>query len=320
MILIYRGLGVLVPIIIFLTGLVVSIWIKDTRIGNPVFIGWTSFYSAILCLLLGLVTFKPDEETDANGNRRPGKRAHFFYIPIVFWGPILGALSAYLLLWQGKKASADHYAPEKVATAPVIHFYNPTGDTLDYLIYTKNGLSEQRSLEPFSSAKVEAPDKSYVLGALDQTGEATMTLPYYEKYNAKLYETVNEDGRKVEQRLIRPLTADPSDYEDNWLLLDGGYDLLLVDVTSLYSGTVQKEKVASTDWTKKVKSRHEGTELIELSLKPSSPDGSVYLSPPYTYLPVSNSPGRTIYMVIVLGHEEEASNELLAELVERVIM
>lgn len=320
MVIIYRGLGILVPIVLFIVGWIVSFWYKDTRIGNPDFMGWTLFYTAIVCLLLGLATFGTETETTAGGQQVAKKRPHFFYIPIIFWGPIFGAVSAYLLIFAGKKTDNTMTEELAVASVPVIHFYNPTADSLDYLIYTKDGLSEQSRLEPFGSESVEAPDKSYVLGALDTRGEATMTLPYYEKYNAALYEKVKEGDKTIEQRLIRPLSPEPNDYEDNWMLLDGSYDMILVDVTELYDGTIRKEKAAAIDWMKKIRSRHEGSELIELSIAPSSPEGSVYVSAPNTYLPVSNGKDGTVYMIITLKHEEAPTSDFIREEIERVAM
>lgn len=319
MVIIFRGLGILVPIVLFISGWIVSFWFKDTRIGNPSFMGWTLFYTAIVCLFLGLVTFGG---TDENGNPIPKNKHHFFYIPIVFWALIFGGVSAYLLLAAGKKSEGP--AKEELAVAdlvPKIHFYNPTADTLDYLIYTKGGLSEQETLMPFTTSSViQIPGKSYVLGALDTKGEATMTLPYYEKYDATLYEHVKEDGRDVEQRLIRPLSKQTNDYEDNWMLLDGNYDMILVDVTDIYSGTIKEEKVAGIDWMKKIKSRHTGSELIELSIAPSSPEGSVYVSAPNTYLPVSNPKERSVYMILTFRNDEEVTNDFIKESVEHVIM
>lgn len=319
MVIIFRGLGILVPIVLFISGWIVSFWFKDTRIGNPPFMGWTLFYTAIVCLFLGLATFGGKDE---NGNPIPKNKHHFFYIPIVFWALIFGGVSAYLLLAAGKKS--DSPAKEELAasdTVPKIHFYNPTADTLDYLIYTKDGLSEQQTLMPFTtSPTIEIPEKSYVLGALDTKGEATMTLPYYEKYDATLYEHVKEDGRDVEQRLIRPLSKQTNDYEDNWMLLDGNYDMILVDVTEIYSGTIKKEKIAQIDWMKKIKSSHTGSELIELSIAPSSPEGSVYVSAPNTYLPVSNPKERSVYMILTFRNDEEVTNDFIRESVEHVIM
>jgi hypothetical protein len=321
MVIIYRGLGVLVPIVLFISGWIVSFWYKDTRIGNPDFMGWTLFYTAIVSLLLGFATFGAGEEqTAANGQRIPKKRAHFFFIPIIFWGPIFGGISAFLLLSSGKKAENKSEEAVVVSTVPVIHFYNPTTDTLDYLIYTKDGLSEQQALDPFTTVEVEAPGKSYVLGALNRSGEATMTLPYYEEYDAKLYETVKEGDKSVDQRLIRPLSKQPNDYEDNWMLLDGSYDLMVVDVTELYDGTIKKEKAAKMDWMKKIKSRHSGSELIELSIAPSTAKGSVYVSAPNTYLPVSNEKDCSVYMIITFDSKEEVTSDFIKGSVERVIM
>jgi hypothetical protein len=321
MVIIYRGLGILVPIVLLIAGWIVSFWYKDTRIGNPDFMGWTLFYTAIVCLLLGIGAYGAgEEERAANGQRVAKKRPHFFFVPIIFWGPIFGGISAFLLLSSGKKADDKTNEALIVSTVPVIHFYNPTTDTLDYLIYAKDGLSEQQALDPFTTAAVEASGKSYVLGALNRSGEATMTLPYYEEYDAKLYETVKDGERSIDQRLIRPLSKQPNDYEDNWLLLDGSYDLMVVDVTELYDGTIKKEKVAKIDWMKKIKSRHSGSELIELSIAPSTPKGSVYVSDPNTYLPVSNAKERSVYMIITFDSKEEVTNDFIKGSVERVIM
>lgn len=320
MVIIYRGLGVLVPIVLFICGWIVSFWYKDTRIGNPDFMGWTLFYTSIVCLLLGLGTFSTAAEQEDSGQRSAKKRPHFFFIPIIFWAPIFGGISAFLLLSSGKKAEDKITEQTEVSTVPVIHFYNPTADTLDYLIYTKDGLSEQETLEPFTTAKVEAPGKSYVLGALNRSGEATMTLPYYEDYDAKLYERVKEGDKSVDQRLIRPLSKQPNDYEDNWMLLDGSYDLIVVDVTELYEGTIKKEKVAKIDWMKKIKSRHAGSELIELNIAPPSASGSVYVSDPYTYLPFSNEKDRSVYMILTFENKAEVTNDFIKESVDHVIM
>lgn len=309
----------MVPIVLVIVGWIVSFWFTDTRIGNPPFMGWTLFYTAIVCFFLGIATFGGK---DGNGNPIPKNRHHFFYIPIVFWALIFGGLSAYLLLAAGKTSGESSKEELAVAdTIPKIHFYNPTGDTLDYLIYTKDGLSEQESLAPFTTSEaISLPGKSYVLGALDTKGEATMTLPYYEKYDASLYERVNEDGRTIEQRLIRPLSKPTNDYEDNWMLLNGDYDMILVDVTEIYSETIKEEKIPTIDWMKKIKSRHTGSELIELSIAPSSPEGSVYVSSPNTYLPVSNPKGRSVYMLITFRNDEEVTNDFIRESVELVTM
>lgn len=319
MIIIYRGLGILVPIVLFIAGWIVSFWFKDTRIGNPDFMGWTLFYTAIVCLLLGLATFGG---TDRNGNPIPKNKHHFFYIPIVFWALIFGGVSAYLLLATGKTSGESSKQELAVAdTVPKIHFCNPTADTLDYLIYTKDGFSEQQTLMPFTtSPAIPIAEKSYVLGALDTKGEATMTLPYYEKYDATLYEHVQEDGRTVEQRLIRPLSKQTNDYEDNWMLLNGDYDMILVDVTEIYSGTIVSEKIATIDWMKKIRSRHSGSELIELRIVPSSPGGAVYVSPPNTYLPVSNPKDRSVYMILTCRNDEDLTGNYIKESVEQVTM
>lgn len=324
MVLIFRGAGIVVPIVLFIAGWIVSFWYKDSRIGNPDFMGWTLFYTAIVCLLLGLAFLGGEEETNEQGQRTRKPRPHFFFIPVILWAPIFGGISAYLLLGSGKAndpVKEELVMEEQVVmpSGPIIHFYNPTEDTLDYLIYTKGGVSDQEPLEPFSSVTMSAPEKSYVLGALNTKGEATMTLPYYEAYDAKLYEKVKDGDRTVEQRLIRPLSAATNDYEDNWMLLDGTYNMILVDVTELYDLSIKKDKVAKIDWMKKIKSRHAGTELIELSIAPTTADGSVYVCEPNTYLPKTNSKERSVYLILVHSQGTEPTNDFIKNSIEGLI-
>lgn len=311
-------MGILVPIIFFITGWIVSFWIKDARVGNPDFIGWTSFYTAIICLLLGLGTFGGKDE---NGNPIPKNRHHFFYIPILFWGLILGGLSAYLLLAAGKKA--DEAAKEEAAVAdtiPRINFYNPTSDTLLYVISDESGLFEKEKLEPFTTYTREVDVRSYLLAGLTTEGESTLALPSAKDYDTSLYVNIKEGDSYIRQRIIHKLSGVAGSYEQNWMLLNGDYDMIVVDVTELYDGTINKEKAAKIDWMKKIRSRHSGKELIELKIMPSKAGGSVYVSNPNTYLPISNSKDRSVYMVLTFLHDEEVGNDFIKESVEYVIM
>lgn len=318
MVLIYRGLGIAVPIVLFITGWIVSFWFKDTRIGNPDFMGWTLFYTAILCLLLGLATFGGK---DKNGNPIPKNKHHFFYIPIVFWALIFGGVSAYLLLATGKKSGESAKGELVVAdTVPKIHFYNPTADTLLYVISDEFGLFEKEKLEPFGAYERDVEVQSYLLAGLNLAGESTLALPSGKEYDKNLYVSVKEGDSDIKQRIIHKLSGIPGSYEDNWMLLDGDYDMILIDVTDIYSGTIKKEKIAQTDWMKKIKSRHSGKELIELKLIPSKPHTSVYVSEPYTYLPVSNTAERSVYMVLTCRNDEEVTNDFIKESVEHVVM
>lgn len=319
MVIIFRGAGIVVPIVLFITGWIVSFWYKDARIGNPDFMGWTLFYTAIICLLLGLAFLGGDKETNEQGQRVSKPWPHFFFIPIILWGPIFGGISAYLLLGSGKAADPVQ-EEEEVVTAPVprLHFYNPTEDTLDYLISSTDGLDMQEQLAPYKTITLKLSSKSYLLGSLDQKGEPVMTLPYYEDYDAKLYEKVKDGDSYTEHRLIRPLSAATNDYEDNWMLLDGNYDLMLVDVSSLYhEGMIQSEKIAQTDWMKLMKS-YPGSELIELSIMPTAPGGTVYVNAPNTYLPVSRKKDQAIYALIAYDTHIRPDNAYIAEKIGRL--
>jgi len=97
---IWRGAGIAVPIIFFICGWIVSYWFEDTRLGNPDFMGWTSFYAGIVTLLAGVVILGMGSEPK---KLEPGEvpvrvRHDFFWIPVLIWGVILLGLSIYLLI------------------------------------------------------------------------------------------------------------------------------------------------------------------------------------------------------------------------------
>lgn len=318
MVFVYRGIGLIVPIIFVITGLILSFWFEDTRLGNPDFVGWTSFYTAIVCLLPGIATFGGK---DKDGNPIPRNRHHFFFIPVLFWSLIFGGLSAWLLVSPGKKTEDSAKEIQAVIdTVPTINFYNPTKDTLLYVISDEHGLFEKEKLEPYTVYRRKVKVQSYLLAGLNTKGESTLALPSAEKYDKSLYLSIKEGDSEINQRIIHKLSGTAGSYEENWMLLDGNYDLILVDITGIYKGTIQKDRIGATDWMQKVISRHSGKELVELKLMPATAGGSVYVSSPYTYLPVSNPEGRSVYMVLTLWHDEVPDNAFIKESIEQVIM
>ncbi len=79
--LIWKGAGIAVPIIFFITGWICSYFFEDTRLGNMSYVGTTMLFSALPVLLIGLGLSQPDE----NGV----KRSHsFFFLPVALWGVI----------------------------------------------------------------------------------------------------------------------------------------------------------------------------------------------------------------------------------------
>ncbi len=99
MAIIWRGFGIVVPIAVVLSGLILSIWHEDRRIVNYTYSGWTFFIAALVLLPIGIALFKPrrtQSEPDENGQVTVKVTKHdFFYIPIVVWSVLCGIASAY---------------------------------------------------------------------------------------------------------------------------------------------------------------------------------------------------------------------------------
>lgn len=90
--LIWKGGGIIVPILILLSGWISSYWFEDTRLGNAPFIGLTFLIACLPVLLIGLGLNAPSE--DENGNMV--KKGHsFFFIPVYIWGIILTGAGIY---------------------------------------------------------------------------------------------------------------------------------------------------------------------------------------------------------------------------------
>lgn len=90
MILVWRGIGVAVPILLAVSAGIVALFIDDSRLGNIHYTGWALVVGAILTTLPALATF--------GGEEKHGWATHsFFLLPVVLWIPILGVLGGVLL-------------------------------------------------------------------------------------------------------------------------------------------------------------------------------------------------------------------------------
>lgn len=106
---IWRGYGILVPIIYLILGLMICFFFDgfNTKLLNPPFLKWHAGISSLPILLLGLGTFLDFEEKElANKTgfkkiwfyfKQPWKH-HFMFVPILFWGLILIITSIRLFL------------------------------------------------------------------------------------------------------------------------------------------------------------------------------------------------------------------------------
>lgn len=323
MVFVWRGIGIIVPIIIFITAYIVSFWIKDTTLGNSNFMGWTLFYSAIVCLLVGLLAPGIGKRVAEDGTKVPAKKHDFFFIPMIFWGPLLGAISAWLLLSSPDKTDEKMVAEEASEVADTIRtlrFYNPGADTLYYVFSDESGYFEKKKIAPFSSIEKKAPNESYLLACLTLTGEPMLALPSSKDYDTSDYIQFKEGDAVINQRKIPKPTPDKNDYDVAWLLADSRFDMAVVDVTDLYTGTIKKEKVAEINWKEKLQATYQGNELIEPVFKPQGSYTSIYVASPNTALPVSLKEKQAAYVLFTFPAGKELTNEYIAEKISRLIL
>ena len=85
---VWRGMGIALPILLLISGGVLSLFFDDTRIGNPSYLGWTLLLTALLSVLPALAAFGDDEN---------GWTHHtLFFVPIALWvvGFLVGGVYA----------------------------------------------------------------------------------------------------------------------------------------------------------------------------------------------------------------------------------
>ncbi|MCD6068141.1 MAG: hypothetical protein K0S33_2967 [Bacteroidetes bacterium] len=323
MLFVWRGIGIAVPIVFFLIGWIVSYWFKDTTLGNGTYIGWVCLYSAIVCLLLGAAALGMGKsETNENGTSAPKKKHDFFFVPVIFWAGIFGALSAWLLLSGGeKKDSLAGITKDPVAdTIRMLRFYNPTPDTLMYVLSDKYGYFEKEKLKPYSSIERYAPKSSYLLAGMRKNGESTLALPGKKDFDTTKYEKVKEGDTFIYQRTITRPTKEANDYDDAWVLLSSGFDMVVINISDLYEGKLlKKEKIAGIKWIEKIHSKHPGDELIEPFVKPAAGE-TVNVINPNTLLPVSCREKEAVYILITYPFNQELTNEFISGEISRLVL
>jgi hypothetical protein len=59
MVIVWKGLGLIVPILLFVIGYIVSLFYEDKTLGNTNLLGWAFFYSSIIFILVGLAIALP---------------------------------------------------------------------------------------------------------------------------------------------------------------------------------------------------------------------------------------------------------------------
>ncbi len=322
--LIWRGMGIIVPIIFLVTGFLYS-WISgdpDKRLGNPDMLAWTSMISGILLTLIGLAALGMSSE-DEQGNKKRAKH-DFFFIPIVAWGGLLIVWCIYLFFFSGKSSAEP--SPTGLVDKPaapaievphtrMVNFYNPTKDSLKYLVNdeTGGGLIASGTVGPNSFASVEIEEATYMFIARNMQDKSSFFLPSEEdaedesKY--KLYE---DDKGKFFQRILNPATPENDDYDEAWFVLDGKTELLLVDVNSAADSTVTRGDVRKTKWSDKVAHQYKATDIIEPVFGTRPKDGVISVIAPGKMLPFQKEKDEQVYLLVPYHGEKDKTKVITA--------
>jgi len=309
MLFIWRGIGLIVPIMYFLVAWIVSFWYDkaDTKIVNTGFMGWTSLIAGIIILLIGLATFNSHKNTNEQG-KPVGKKHDFFYIPILYWGIFFTLLSIYLLVFTEKKPSPEEMTVEiPEPTDRILCLYNPSAEPLTYIIAdeTGQGLIERETVEPGKYVKTTLNAQTYLFSAYNENSETTLLLPDREDAGDTTKYILYEDEKGLfYQRILRPATKTHSDYDEAWLVLDGKHHLVLVDVTNVCSGKLNTEDVNDFDWEKRIEEIFDAKDLIEPLYQVEKKGKSINIIAPGDKLPSDTEPGQIIYMLIPFNGEK----------------
>lgn len=97
---IWKGKGILVPIIFFAIAFIVSFFVTGKTIfGNTTLMSWSCLISGLLLLLIGFASLP---EKNNNGVQRTllslFNRDTFFFIPIIVWGVLCTSLGIFLFI------------------------------------------------------------------------------------------------------------------------------------------------------------------------------------------------------------------------------
>lgn len=307
MVFVWRGMGIIVPIIFFLCGTAVHFFIDDSRLGNPRFMGWSLFYSAIVLILPALAAIGGKAE-----DGQPKKKHDFFFIPIFVWVLIFGGLSAWLLIFAGKDAPAEEDSgPKKPVAQRLVRLWNTSDDSISYIIADTSGLIASEDLEPHIFGKIRLDEGSYLFSASDQAGNITLQLPdeKYKNDRSRYVLRKDADGPYYE-RMLKGETPDTTDYDEAWLLVNGSYDMAFIDITSVCKEGLTADEVKASDWTRKLSPVYDGRDLMEPILKAPA-GGFVTALLPGEEAPSSLRKGENVQMLILVNRDEPVTNEIL---------
>ncbi len=330
MIFIWRGIGLIVPILLVVIGYIVSLFYEDKTLGNTNLLGWAFFYSSIIFILVGLAIVLPSEDEKSKTGKKLNLWKHsFFYIPVLFWGMIFLILCIYLLLIYNPNPvntfDSEMFNNQKTdAESTTIHFYNPSGDSIRYSIVDVNGEEEIAELASYASEVISSTgekDECYLFGGRTLDGEFRMFIqPKDEKnYDKNKYRLIKEDGDNIYMRRVKKPTIETNDVDDVWILVDSEYKLALIDVTNIYSnGKLKRDLINKVNWSEKINQKYAGDDIIEVDLVHPQEDGTIEVISPNTAFTEEINTKTKIYFLLDYLSDEDLNNKFIAEEIVRL--
>jgi hypothetical protein len=330
MVIVWKGIGIIVPILLVAIGYIVSLFYEDKTLGNTNLLGWAFFYSSIIFILVGLAVALPsEEEKSKTGKKLTLWRHTFFFLPILFWGLIFLILCIYLLLIYNpnpvfKFDEAKYNLEQTPSESTIIHFYNPSGDSIRYSIVDVNGEEEVADLAGYTSELVSSTgekDECYLFGGRTLDGEFRMFIqPKDEKnYDKNKYRVIKEDGENIYMRKIQKPTIETNDVDDVWILVDSEYKLALIDVTNIYSnGKLKRDLINKVNWLEKIEQKYSGDDVIVVDKVHPQKDGTIKVISPNTAFTEEITAKTKIYFLLDYSSDEDLNKKYIAEEIIRL--
>lgn len=314
MVIVWRGAGLIVPIVFLICGWIVSFFYDDTRLGNPSFIGWTFFYTGLALLLPGIGLFGKKNEDGT-----PRRKHDFFFIPVVFWSFILLIGSTVILLSRSgspedNTALVNADSVEEVFEDRVINILNTSDDSLKFVVGGETGVIERIVIDPHSWEEYAMQPGEYLFTGYNMDNEVTLSLPDSFYMNDRSRYLVKKDGQgEYYARILNGPTSSKKDYDDAWFIIDGTRDLMLVDVTPLCATKLTKKQVEELDWTQLLDTVYDGRDMIEPTIKAGRSGEIITVVEPGDGLPETVKTNERVYALITVLREQTIDNEYLAD-------
>jgi len=120
MVIVWRGLGIAVPILLAISAAVMSLFFDDTRLGNAPYVGWSLVAASVPVLLVGLASLAGDDDDGEREQSKGGWLQHtLFLIPVVAWFPMMLGGGIYLVTRDGDASEpASDTAAETASATP----------------------------------------------------------------------------------------------------------------------------------------------------------------------------------------------------------